>query len=278
MRLRVGRRAVKLLRMRPRRAGWKATALAVALLLGVARAQDDGRVIRYENDALTFKLAKVQVADVLAELSRVSGAEIRGQANSREVSAEFEAVPLSDALHRLLGDQNFALVYGDGGKLKAVKLLGGPQAPPAPGTATAGVRAGVTTPSPSGDPGMVLRLFASQAPVPVTGRLAQTLGSDTATFQQLMDAGMHNEDAGIRAEAVRAGLQGIERDANLRNAVLNTVNSLDDAQLGEMIRGMAGERAEEFMMHVATQSRASELRIKASSILQQIRNAGRAGG
>jgi hypothetical protein len=50
---------------------------------------------------------------------------------------------------------------------------------------------------------------------------------------------------------------------------------MDDGQLGEFVRGMAGERAEEFMMHVATQSHASELRIKASSVLQQIRNAGR---
>jgi hypothetical protein len=253
--------------------------LALAMLLGTAWAQDEAaRVVRYENDALTVKLAKVPVSDVLAELSRVSGAEIRGQPNGRDVSAEFEAVPLPDALHRLLGDQNFALIYGDGGKLKAVKLLGGPQSQPAAGNATAGVPKPVMAPTPTGDPGMVLRLFASQSPVPVTGRLAQALGGETATFQQLMDTGMHHEDAGIRAEAVRAGLQGIERDANLRTAVLNTVNALDDAQLGDMVRGMAGERAEEFMMHVATQSRASELRIKASSVLQQIRNAGRAGG
>jgi hypothetical protein len=252
--------------------------LAAVLLLGTVHADEPaaGRVVRYEDDRLSVKLDKVPVGEVLDELSRASGAEIRGQANGGEVSAEFEAVPLSEALHRLLGEQNFALVYGDGGKLKAVKLLGGPQQAPAPGTATAGVRPPpAPAPAAGNDPGTLLRLFASQSPVPVTGRLAQTLGTETATFQQLMEAGMHNEDAGIRAEAVRAGLQGIERDANLRSAVLNGMNTMDDAQLGEFVRGMAGERAEEFMMHVATQSRASELRIKASSVLQQIRNSGR---
>jgi hypothetical protein len=267
--------------MRCGRSRWHAVLLGLVavVLLGTVRADDgaSARVVRYEDDRLSVKLDKVPVGDVLEELSRASGAEIRGQPNGREVSAEFDAVPLSDALHRLLGEQNFALVYGDGGKLKAVKLLGGPQAPPAPGTATAGVRPPPQTPTAAGsnDPGMMLRMFASQSPVPISGRLAQTLGGETATFQQLMEAGMHNEDAGIRAEAVRAGLQGIERDSNLRSAVLNTVNSMEDAQLGEFVRGMAGERAEEFMMHVATQSRASELRIKASSVLQQIRSAGR---
>jgi hypothetical protein len=265
--------------MRCGRSRWQAALLGLlaAVLLGTVHADDQapGRVVRYEDDRLSVKLDKVPVSDVLDELSKVSGAEIRGQANGGDVTAEFDAVPLSEALHRLLGDQNFALVYGDSGKLKAVKLLGGPQQAPPPGVATAGVRPQPSPAAGTNDPGTILRLFASQSPVAVTGRLAQTLGSETATFQQLMEAGMHNEDAGIRAEAVRAGLQGIERDANLRTAVLNTVNAMDDAQLGEFVRGMAGERAEEFMMHVATQSRASELRIKASSVLQQIRNAGR---
>jgi hypothetical protein len=248
--------------------------LAGVVMLGTVRAEDDAaRVVRYENDTLSVKLDKVPVSDVLDELSRASGAEIRGQANGREVSAEFDAVPLQEALHRLLGDQNFALVYGDGGKLKAVKLLGGPAGAPVVATAARQTppAAGVVNP----DPGALLRLFANQSPVPVSGRLAQALGTENASFQQLMETGMHNEDAGVRAEAVRAGLQGIERDANLRSAVLNTMTTMEDAQLSEMIRGMAGERAEEFMMHVATQSRASEMRIKASSILQQLRNAGR---
>jgi len=37
-------------------------------------------------------------------------------------------VPLVEALHRLLGDQNFVVKYGKGGRPRAIKLLGGPQA------------------------------------------------------------------------------------------------------------------------------------------------------
>jgi len=279
-RLRVRGVVVKLSPM-PRRGAARSTGTALAavllLLAAAGRAEEPPeRVVRYDNDTLTVRLSKVPVGEVLDELSRASGAEIHGQPTGGDVSAEFESVPLTEALHRLLGEQNFALVYGDSGRLKAVKLLGGPQGPSSAAAAPAfGAPPAANAPT---DPAMVLRLFASQSPVPVTGRLAQALGSETATFQQLMDAGMHNDDAGVRAEAVRAGIQNIEKDANLRSAVLNTVNSMDDSQLGQIVRGMAGDRAEEFMMHIATQSRASEMRIKASSVLQQLRTSGRAGG
>src|SRR5437870_1492301 len=119
-------------------------ALVLGLAIGAASGwAADERVIEYSKDALTVRLAKVPVTDVLAEVSQKTGAEIRGQVrNPTDVTAEFEAVPLPEALHRLLGDQNFALVYGDGGRLKAVRLIGGasqgagpaaaPAAPPPP--------------------------------------------------------------------------------------------------------------------------------------------------
>src|SRR5207253_10748018 len=87
---------------------------------------------------LTVRLSGVQNSDILAELARQSGAEIRGQVREpREVTADFESVPLPEALARLLGEQNFALVYGKGGRLKAVRLLGADQvAAGAPTTTT----------------------------------------------------------------------------------------------------------------------------------------------
>ncbi|TMB19429.1 MAG: hypothetical protein E6J59_12000 [Deltaproteobacteria bacterium] len=101
-----------------------AAGIALAAMLGWrnARAADDAPVplIAYSNDALTVRLSGVQNSDILAELARQSGAEIRGQVREpREVTADFESVPLPEALARLLGEQNFALVYGKGGRLKA---------------------------------------------------------------------------------------------------------------------------------------------------------------
>src|SRR5437870_9785915 len=52
-------------------------------------------------------------------LRRQTGAEIRGQPHTPgAVTAAFEAVPFGEALHRLLGDQNFALIFAAGGRLK----------------------------------------------------------------------------------------------------------------------------------------------------------------
>jgi hypothetical protein len=49
---------------------------------------------------------------------------VRGQVRTRrDVTAEFDAVALPEALSRILGDQAFALVYGSEGRLKAVRLL-----------------------------------------------------------------------------------------------------------------------------------------------------------
>src|SRR5262249_3899195 len=137
---RAGRRRAVAGPHRPRGAGGGVTRVVVrtvtvlalaALALGAVRAGgDETRVVRYADDALTVRLTNAPVVEVLEELSHQSGAEIQGQVtDTSSISADFHKVPLAEALHRLLGTQNFALVYGDRGNLKAVKLLGEAQAP-----------------------------------------------------------------------------------------------------------------------------------------------------
>jgi hypothetical protein len=274
--LRVHRSAGKLAGMRFRMAA-SGLAAAVALLGPLAAftlaspetAAPNGRVVQYAQDALTVRLDKVPLAEVLADIGQQSGAEIRGTLREpREVTAEFESVPLSEALGRLLGDQNFALVYDKAGGLRAVKLLGGPLAGgvPIPGQAAPAVAPVAKTPTDLRD------ILANHPPVPVHGRLAQALGTDSATLQQLMELGLHNEDPTVRAEALRAGVQTLEGDPTLRQAVIGALNSFDDAALGTLLRGAAGENAEEVAMQVLTQSRAPEVRVKASSVLQKLRH------
>lgn len=277
-RLRVDRRLGKLAGMR----ATGAMALAVIALFSGPRAASaetesgDGaptRVIAYDRDTLTVHLVKVPISDVLAELGRQSGADILGSPReARDVSAEFEAVPLAEALARLLGNQNFALVYREGGKLRAVKLLGGPQtAAAAPGAVT------TSTTVPGAEGGAVSGLVAAvenHQPVTISGRLSQVLGTETVSLRQLVDVSLHHENAGVRAEAVRAGLQVIENDPTFRATVLSTVNGLDENSVLALLRGSAGEHAEELAMHVATQSRVVELRTKAAAVLQRLRTGG----
>jgi hypothetical protein len=122
----------------------------------------------------------------------------------------------------------------------------------------------------------LLGLIQEHPPVAVSGRLAQAVGAESATLMQLADAGLHNDDAGVRLEAIRTMVQTIEGAPDLRAGVIGAVSSMDVGEFSTMLRGVAGERAEEVAMHVASQARATELRSKASTLLQQLRRS-RAG-
>ena len=263
-RLRGSGAAVKVRRMRkplPR----AAAGLAFAVLVAGRAGATDERLIRYQNDTLTVRLDKVPVSQVIEELGRQSGAQIRGQVRAQgTVTAEFEDVALPEALHRVLGDQNFALIYGDGGRLAAVRLLGGPQAglPTPPTTAP---------PPPQSAQESLAALVARHPPVPVTGQLAQAVGGPTASLQQLIDLALHNEDASLRGEAVRTVVGTLEAEPALRSAAVGELGKLDDNALSSLVRGAAGDHAEELAMQIMTQARASEIRVKASVVLQKLR-------
>ena len=269
-RLRVRDAVVKLARMRLTPARRLALALLAAVLAASAGRSDEGapeRVIRYERDLLTVRLTSVPVTDVLDELGRQAGAQIRGQVRDlRAVSVEFEAVPLADALHRLLGDQNFALVYGHEGRLKSVRLLGGPQTAAAPAAAPPA--------SPPPGPPDLMDVFAKHPPIPVAGHLSEALGGQSATLLQLFDLSVHHADATVRAEAARIFIGTIDTDPALRASVVAQLNALNDVTLGALFRNLAGDHAQEVAMQILSTARTGELRSKASVVLQQLRAGG----
>src|SRR6266404_1795631 len=273
-RLRVRHAVVKLFCMRLTPARRLALAVLAAALAAPGARSDEGapeRVIHYEGDTLTVRLAGAPVTDVLDELGRQAGAEIRGQVRDpHEVSAEFEGVPLAEALHRLLGDQNFALVYGNQGRLKSVRLLGGPQ------TAAAAAPIPAAAAPPAGQPSApgIVDAFAKHAPIAVAGHLGEALGGHEASLLQLFDLSVHNADPTVRAEAARIVIGTIDTDPSLRASVLAQLNAMDDAALGAFFRSMAGDNAQEVAMQIMTTARTSEFRSKASVVLQQLRAGG----
>jgi hypothetical protein len=264
--------------------GTKTVGVAAALVLGVvltASAEEKPRRIEYRGDRLSVHVEQMPVGEVLDEIGRQSGAEIVGSPREdRQVSAQFESLPVADGLARLLGSENFILRYGKGDQLRMIHLLGGQPTRSVPTALIPGNMSPTTTmPQVTAVPPQNLfSLFQQHAPVPVTGRLAQTLGSPTATFPQLFDAALHQPDAGIRSDALRTWLNGVETDAELRSALVSSLNSMDEAQLSNFVRNAAGEHAEELATQVATQARGSEIRSKAAGLLQMLRANGNAGG
>lgn len=256
-----------------RRARPGAALACVLALVGAVRASEapPERVIRYDKDALTVRLTRVPLGEVVEDIGKQTGAEIRGRAREeREVSAEFEAVPIAEALHRLLGDQNFALVYGDHGQLRAIKLLGGPQAPVA--------RASPPITVPAAPPADFATVIQRHAPISLSARLSQALGRDNATILDVMNAGLRYPDPAVRSEAVRLAVQTVEGDAEIKAAMLAAMNTVDDVNLASMLRGMGGDHGEEFLIQAASVARSGDLRVKASSVLQQFRLQKREGG
>jgi hypothetical protein len=251
-------------------------ALLLAVLFSTSvDAVDGGQppIVVYRNDQLSVRLDGASPAAVLAEIGRASGAEIRGvPLEARPVTAHFDDVPLPEALHRLLTDQNFMLRYGEADQLRTIQLFGPPGASrdvdagsPSRGRSPA---AGSRTPQ-----SLLLAMAALErhAPLPVDGPLAKALGGDTATFRQLLEAAARPGDASVRNEAFRVSLNAVEKEPDLRSTVMTALGSVDDTALGQVLRGVAGPRAEQLANDIASQAETAELRSKALEVLRQLR-------
>lgn len=243
--------------------------LLLLLLVTATALAADAPLVEVRDDRLTVHLEKVPVETVIAEIGRASGAEIRGRVREpREVSGDYDGVPLPEALHRLLGEQNFTLTYGDQGRLRAIKLLGGPQEPP-PTLVTAPAAPPSTAPNPAN----LADLLQHHPPVRVDGVLAQALGTENVTLTQLVDTALHHADAGVRSDAVRTGVRAIEADAPLRDAIVSAVGTLDDQVLTTVLRNAAGEHASEVVAQMLGTMHTPELRKRALALLPTLRAA-----
>ena len=83
-----------------------------------ARAFDSAAVnltgkIMFHNEQLTAKITATSLRQVMAEIHKVSGVQIRWlDAEGEEpVSVNFVAIPFAEAIQRLLGERNFLLFY-----------------------------------------------------------------------------------------------------------------------------------------------------------------------
>jgi hypothetical protein len=230
--------------------------------------------IVYRSDRLSVQLEGVPLEEVLARIAEASGAEVRGAPrHSRDVTADFEDVPMPEALHRLLGDQNFMLRYAEGDRLRTIELFG--SAADAPQVTLSAASAPTRSPA-AGSPlpqevAVAMAALARHPPVPVQGSLAAALGSDTATLPQLFEAATRQQDPAVRGEAFRASLNAFETEPDLRDKVLHALDGADETALSKALRGAAGLRAEELVNQLASDAQTPELRRKALSILNRLR-------
>jgi hypothetical protein len=205
----------------------------------------------------------VPAGDLLGEIGRHAGATIRGQLpEGGTVSAHFEDVPLPEALHRLFGDQNFALVYDDRRRLRTIDLLGTP--PPATGLAAA-------PPPAAAPPGVALGLLDRHPPVALGDRLSRALGAETMPLRALIETSLGHADRRVRADALRRALDVVEGEPELQAALVQAVAGMDEGSLVTLVADLAGSHAEEALVHLSSRAQNPTVRTKAASVLHQLR-------
>lgn len=247
-------------------------ALAMQVLAGMA-AFAEPPLVEVRDDRITARLDGVPVEDVLAAIVRATGATLRGVPREpRAVTAELEAVPLTLAMPRIVGDQSFTLEYGAGGRLTAIVLRGGPAPPPAPAAPVA--EAGAPAPSPAGPPAMPLvlgRAFTRHRPVTLPEPLVAALGETQIGFVDLMETAAGNDDGLTRAQATQVVLSTLEREGRVRRAFLRSLRALDAESVAMLADGEGGDGFREMLEYVAAHSRERGLQKKTAVFLEQLR-------
>ncbi|HEV7733290.1 MAG TPA: hypothetical protein VGR62_14055 [Candidatus Binatia bacterium] len=249
-----------------------ACVVSVAPSPRVVAADEAQRVIEYRNDTLTVKLEKVPLTEVIAEIGKQSGAEVRGDVLApRDLTMQLDKVPLKEALERVLGEQNFTLTYAEGGKLRAIELKGGREAAPAK---SKDVKYQARPGAEGETPALwkaVYGVFEDRAKVPVDGKqLQKVLGEEKAPWDLLANTAIANDDPTVRREAVRSAVKAIEADPDMRKALDSATANVSAADLAAFARATTYHRAEDLMRNIRNASSDPEIKARATEVLREL--------
>ncbi len=246
-----------------RRAPWLA-AVAVFLLAAdvfaaePAQADDvSAPVIRYHDGRLSARIHGLPLDDVLHAVSAETGLRFDGTPlDERDVFKRFDDVPLAEALRRLIGRQNFTLVYGASGQPERVKLLGIPALP---------VTRGSQMP-----PGASFEVVvARQPPVTISDRLAVALGAVHGPLPLArVLRGLRLDDAALRGEVVGTFLRTLQTVPALRTSFL----ALDDRKVVTLARSWGGAHATDALSLLAARASDPGVRGLATKGLARLRS------
>ncbi len=228
--------------------------------------------VRWEHERVTARFTGVPVAEAVQAVVGATGGELRGGVMApRDVTVELDAVSLEEALHRILGAQNFTVRYGEGGGVKTIVLQGGPEAPvPPPETSPA---AGVPVPKGPTFPIVLSRMFNRHRPIKLSEPLVERFGEEKASMPRLLEIATGDDDGINRVLASQVVLSALEREARYRRSFLRSLHELSPDDLASIAQGPSGERLEELLGFLAAHSREPTLQKKAGIVLDQLHEA-----
>lgn len=234
-----------------------ATLVFVSAVAGVGTAADPQTQplrVEYRKDALSVHAGGVPLSTVLAEVSRVTGCRIVGLVEeARDVTADFDGVPVEDALRRLLGSQPFATRYHQD-DLAMIELVDRGK----------GGEPVIVYPTPARD-------ASPDKPMtmPLSGVLATRLGAPSAPITQVATLALGDQDASMRSAATQAIVAAIDANPQLRDEFIAVYGRMADEALVHMSQTMPG--ASDFFEYLSEHTQSKELREKAGSVLRTLR-------
>lgn len=244
---------------------------AFVVLAGAARAD-----VRFEDDGVTARFVATPLEDAVREVATATGGDLLGGVVApRDVTLELHAVPLDEALHRLLAPQSFTVRYGEDGRVKAIVLRGGPEAAPPPQETPTAAGVPVEEAKPT-FPIVLSRMFLRHRPIKLSDPLAERFGQEKATMPELLEMATGDDDGITRALASQSVLSALEREGRYRRSFLRSLHRLGPEELAAIATGPSGERLTELMEYLAAHSREPTLQKKAGVVLEQLEEA-RAG-
>lgn len=236
-------------------------------------------------DTVTATLRAVPLDRVLSEIARQTGAELVGHpAPARDVTGDLHAIPLNEALHRLLGPWSFTLTYTRDGHLKRILIGGGPSEGSAAGIAGATRPSAGTRERADGGASTVERTatggtFPGASPVAVQGRLARVLGTNLAPFDDVWQAALTNEDRRVRAMARRAAIRALTADPEVHESWAAATAAAPVDALIAVLRAIGGTDARELALAFARYGRSDDVARTMRRAVDQMRTpAGATGG
>jgi hypothetical protein len=112
--------------------------------------------------------------------------------------------------------------------------------------------------------------FENRPQIPVSGPLATFVGSEQVMWDMLMNTAIGANDSAVRRDAIRAALQALDADPEMRASVLGTLRQMSDVELAQFARDNCYHRAEDLVGNVAAETRDREVRQRAQAVLGEL--------
>ena len=181
----------------------------------------------------------------------------------RVLERDRATMPLAEAATRRLGVESWVLRLDETGRVRSVTVLA-PILPELLEDSPNELRSPTPEPTPPVDP------LERVHPLPSGGVLARLLGTPGATARQLADLALRTDDAEVRGEAVRVGVDALMAEPALEQRVLAAVASLDDGAIVQALTRIAGDATGGLLSVVVERARGRPLGRRAAQVLERL--------